>query len=491
MYETMREPLVNAPDDIRHDAATESLPSLNTGTARERANVVALVRRYGWNATSFQVLEPGYHYFFPGDGDEACVAYVDTGRAWVAAGAPLAHAERMAAVAGAFIAAARAAGRRACLFATEERFTAQSQLRSLPIGEQAVWDPADWPAALARGGRLREQLRRARTKGVRVREVDAGEAMKPGTATRAAVSDLVESWLRSRELAPMGFLVQVDPLTLFPEHRLFLAERVTEAEPGTRGETGGKLVALLSMAPIYARNGWSLQHLIRMPDAPNGTTETLIDCAMRWAANAKADLLTLGLAPLAGDVPAPLRLARRAGRALFDFEGLRAFKAKLRPARWDRVFLSFPPEVGPVRAVLDVLAAFARGGLLRFGLRTLMRGPMLVVRLLAWLLVPWTVLLASVDARVWFPRPAVKWAWVAFDATLFVALSMLHRRWRDGLALAITAAIGADAVLTVLEAVTWNVPRMTTPGEWAVLAVAISAPIAAFITLWRARVRGR
>jgi len=211
---------------------------------------------------------------------------------------------------------------------------------------------------------------------------------------------------------------------------------------------------------------------------------------MRGAADAKADLLTLGLAPLAGDVPAPLRLARRAGRALFDFEGLRAFKAKLRPARWDRVFLSFPHDVGPVRAVLDVLAAFARGGLLRFGLRTLMRGPTLVVRLLAWLLVPWTVLLASVDTRVWFPRPAIKWAWVTFDAILAVALGVLHRRWRDGLARAITVAIGADALLTLFEGVTWNVPRIATASEWAVLALAIAAPIAAFVTLWRARVRG-
>jgi lysylphosphatidylglycerol synthetase-like protein (DUF2156 family) len=451
--------------------------------------VVALVRRYGWNATSFQVLEPGYRYFFP-DGGDACVAYVDTGSAWVAGGAPLARDDRMAAVADAFIAAARAAGRRACLFATEERFTAQAPLRSIPVGEQAVWDPADWPAALARGRRLREQLRRARAKGIRVREVDADDAMKPGTATRAAISALVERWLRSRELAPMGFLVQIEPLTLLPEHRLFLAELAPE-DAGTPNAGNGELVALLSMAPIYARNGWSLQHLIRAPHAPNGTTETLIDCAMRWAKDAKADLLTLGLAPLAGDVPAPLRLARRAGRALFDFEGLRAFKAKLRPARWDRVFLSFPPDVGPVRAVLDVLAAFARGGLLRFGLRTLMRGPKLVVRLLAWLLVPWTLLLASVDTRVWFPRPAVKWAWVTFDAILAVTLGVLHRRWRDSLARAVTVAIGADALLTLFEGVTWNGPRTTTAGGWAMLALAIAAPLAAFTTLWRARVRGR
>jgi lysylphosphatidylglycerol synthetase-like protein (DUF2156 family) len=480
---------VTAPDDSRHTVATEPSRTPDgrerTSNARERAMVVALVRRYGWNATSFQVLEPGYRYFFDGGDGDACVAYVDTGSAWVAGGAPLAREDRMAAVAEAFIAAARAAGRRACLFATEERFTAQAPLRSLPVGEQAVWDPADWPAALARGRRLREQLRRARAKGIRVREVDADDAMKPGMPTRAAISALVDRWLRSRELAPMGFLVQIDPLTLLPEHRLFLAELVPE--------DGGdaELVALLSMAPIYARNGWSLQHLIRAPHAPNGTTETLIDCAMGWAKTAKADLLTLGLAPLAGDVPAPLRLARRAGRALFDFEGLRAFKAKLRPARWDRVFLSFPNDVGPVRAVLDVLAAFARGGLLRFGLRTLMRGPMMVMRLLAWLLVPWTVLLASVDTRVWFPRPAVKWAWVVFDAILAVALGVLHRRWRDGLARAITAAIGADALLTLFEGVAWNLPRTTTPGGWTVLALAIAAPIAAFVTLWRARVRGR
>ena len=435
-------------------------------------------------------------------GDDACVAYVDTGRAWVAAGAPLAPERRLAEVTATFIAAARAEGRRACLFATEERFTAIVPLKSLPIGEQAVWDPAAWPAALAHSRRLREQLRRARAKGVRVRVLDLAGSAADDT-TRAAIATLVQRWLRSRELAPMGFVVQIEPLTLLPEHRLFVAEVAESVEPGEVAEMAepadpaapparaGELIALLSMAPIYARSGWSLQHLVRAPEAPNGTTETLIDHAMRWAAGQGAAFLTLGLAPLAGDVPAPLRLARRAGRALFDFEGLRAFKAKLRPTRWDRAFLSFPPEVGAVRAVLDVLAAFARGGLLRFGLRTLMRGPMIVVRLLAWLLIPWTILLASVDAQTWFPRPAVKWAWVIFDAGLAVALVLLCRRWRDGLARAITVAIGADAALTLFEGVAWNAPRTTTLAGAAVLALAIAAPLAAFTTLWRARVRGR
>ena len=64
----------------------------------ERAHVLELVRRFGFGATSFQVLEPGYRYFFPDR--EACVAYIDTGRAWVAAGAPLAAEARFAGVVG-------------------------------------------------------------------------------------------------------------------------------------------------------------------------------------------------------------------------------------------------------------------------------------------------------------------------------------------------------------------------------------------------------
>ena len=62
----------------------------------DRQRALALLRRHGWNATSFQILEPGFLYWFDGphgdrdsDGDSddgACVAYLDTGRSWVAAG---------------------------------------------------------------------------------------------------------------------------------------------------------------------------------------------------------------------------------------------------------------------------------------------------------------------------------------------------------------------------------------------------------------------
>jgi len=440
-------------------------------------SVRALVRRFGWNATAFQVLEPGYQYLFVGA--DACVAYVDTGTAWVAAGAPLADEGRFAEVTAAFVAAARQARRRACLFATEERFVSRVALRRLAIGEQPIWDPALWPETLKRNRRLREQLRRARAKEVQVRAIPAAELLAPSSATHAEIAALVSQWLRARELAPMGFLVQAEPLTFLPEQRVFVA-----AHQGT-------LVGLLAMSPIYARGGWLLQRLVRAEGAPNGTVEALIDQAMRAAASDGARLVTLGLAPLAGRVAAPLRFARRAGRALFDFEGLRSFKAKLRPTHWDRVYLSFPPGQSAARSVADVLTAFARGGLLRFGLRTLLRGPAILVYLLAVLLIPWTALLACADTEIWFPHPAVKWFWVAFDIGLAAALYVLQRRWYDRLALIVAIAIGADAVSTMVEAWVWNLPRAATLGARLVLIVATAAPAIAFGVLWRARLRRR
>ncbi|MGZ6135391.1 MAG: phosphatidylglycerol lysyltransferase domain-containing protein, partial [Myxococcaceae bacterium] len=84
----------------------------------ERRRVLAVLRRHGWNATSFQVLEPGFQYWFADE--DACVAYVDTGSAWVAAGAPLTAPARIGAVGEAFHGRAREAGRRVAFFGVEQ-----------------------------------------------------------------------------------------------------------------------------------------------------------------------------------------------------------------------------------------------------------------------------------------------------------------------------------------------------------------------------------
>jgi phosphatidylglycerol lysyltransferase len=329
---------------------------------------------------------------------------------------------------------------------------------------------------VVRGSRsLREQLRRAHAKGVTVRALTP-EDVAPGQPTRVQLDGLIARWLASRPIAPMGFLVHVDPFTFPDERRYFVAEQA------------GQVVGFLCAIPIYARPGWFFEDFLRAPGAPNGTVELLIDAGMRAAAAEHAPYVTLGLVPLSGEVSPWLRAARRWTRSLYDFDGLRAFKAKLKPCGWDPVFLAFPRERSGLAAVFDTLTAFSRGGLLRFGLETLLRGPAIVMRVLAILLLLWTAVQAIPASLRWFPSPIWQWSWVSFNVVLAASLLVLSYRWRAALADVVATAVTLDAVLTLGQAILYDLPRRRGPLDVVVAIVAILAPTIAAILLWNARV---
>jgi phosphatidylglycerol lysyltransferase len=277
----------------------------------------------------------------------------------------------------------------------------------------------------------------------------------------------------------MRFLLSVELFHLPGRHRCFVAE------------LDGRIVAFAGVVPVPARGGWLLEDLVRDPAAPNGTGELLVDAVMRAAVDGGIGWLTLGLAPLAGDVAAPLRMARRGSRLLYDFEGVRAYKAKLRPSAWVPMHLAFPATQGPIASVVDALAGFARGGFPAFGLQTLLRGPTVLLRLLALLLVPWMLLLALAPVGPFFPAAWIKWAWVGFDAVMAAGLFRLASRRSAALAVGLAAAATADALITATQATFWNLPRAHGFVAHVLIAVACAAPAFASATLWGAAVRAR
>ncbi|MBK6461612.1 MAG: DUF2156 domain-containing protein [Myxococcales bacterium] len=440
----------------------------------DRRAFLALLERYGREATSFVALGAGFRYLWLGD--DLCVPYVDTGGAWVAAGSPVGPPELCAAAGRAFSERARGAGREAVLFATEEPSASSAELSSLRVGEQPVWAPADWGATVSRVRSLKEQLRRARAKGVRVERLATAEVEQAGRR-RGAVHSLIARWLSTRPMAPMGFVVQVAPFTFASERRYYAAWR------------GDLLVGFLGLSPIPARDGWLFENLLRDPRAPNGTAELLFDGAMRDLATDGVAYATFGLAPLAGELPGWLALARRCGQPLYDFAGLYAFKAKLRPARWEPVFVSYPRGGPAVVAIYHALQAFAGGGFVRFGLATLLRGPGVVLRALTATLVPWTAALALAAPDRWFPSPCVRHAWTTFDLTLTLCLVALLARWRRALATGLAITVTLDAAVTAAQALLWNAPRARTLGDAGAALVAVSAPALAAAVLWGARRR--
>src|SRR6185369_10001749 len=189
----------------------------------------------------------------------------------------------------------------------------------------------------------------------------------------AATGDMracLAEWLRTRRAPTMHFLVEPDTLGALEDRRVFVAER--------DGHAAGFLVA----SPVPKRRGWLVEQIIRGNRAVNGTSELLVDAAMRTLAVDRCEYVTLGLAPLSrhstvGELPTAMWLrmllgwVRAHGRRFYNFEGLDTFKAKLRPQSWEPVYAitdrnSFSPEV-----LLAIAGAFTRGRPLATTLRAL------------------------------------------------------------------------------------------------------------------------
>lgn len=326
---------------------------------RHDAAVRALVRRYGWNATCYQTLNPGLSHWLEPDGDGA-VGYVTATRwphgrtrQWVAAGGPVCAAADVDRVAAAFEAEAARHGARVTWFGADERLCAVREGRpgwtTLSLGAQPVWTPAGLAARIQGKRSLRAQLHRARNKGLTV---------APWTAARAehapALRHALAAWLARRGLPSLHFLVEPHTLDHLGDRRVFVAE------------AGGAVVGFAVLSPVPARRGWLVEQIVRVPGAPNGTSESLVQAAAEAVAGDA--FLTLGLVPLASvggaaGPPAWLRALfwwmRQHTRRFYDFEGLERFKAKFEPERWDPIVaLTQEPRatLGTLHAVADAFA---------------------------------------------------------------------------------------------------------------------------------------
>jgi len=434
----------------------------------QRERMLLLLRRHAWNSTSFQLLEPEFRYWFMDD--DAAVAYTETAGAWVVGGGPVAPSHRLEEVTDAFVRHAARSRRRVVFFGVEERLLRATSLRSLEIGLQPWWDPRSWVERLSVRRSLREQLRRAKAKGVRVKVLDASAVADANGPLRREIDALMRAWLGSREMPAMAFLVALSPFGFASQRRYFEAR------------VGERLVGLLVAVPVYGRNGWFFEDLLRDPAAPNGTAELLVDAAMRSVAAEGSEYVTLGLAPLTG-ARGPLRVARDLLRGFYSFEGVRAFKEKLGPDGWVPISLAVPRDSNRWFAVVDSLDAFAGGSSVRFGIRAVMRAPSFLLRTMSILALLWTLLLALPASASWFPSEAVRWMWVAFDLCVAAALFRLSRAWRNELAVLIAALLSLDTLLTLAQVWAHNAPRAAGAG-WLVIATGCAAPAMAAAIVW-------
>src|SRR4051794_10214722 len=119
------------------------VPSSRADVPRARALVLA----YGWNATAYQIVNPGFEHWFSAAGD-AVVGFVRAAGANVVAGAPICANERLDAVLAEWHSWCRARRRRPIYFGAagrlHERLSSRRGYSTLVLGAQPAWDLARW-----------------------------------------------------------------------------------------------------------------------------------------------------------------------------------------------------------------------------------------------------------------------------------------------------------------------------------------------------------
>jgi phosphatidylglycerol lysyltransferase len=297
-------------------------------------------------------------------GVEGAIVYGEFGRVWLAAGDPIAKPEDTTVLVKGFMLAASRAKRIAAFAPATEHFARQAAplgLSVLKIGAAPYFDLKTWSPRGNRGKKLRAGINQATRAGVTVELIEGfDEKFKKETA------QLCLGWLKSRPAGTtFGWLLALDPFLRCERKKMFAAR---DAE--------GRLVGLLAVSPMPARDCWYLEDVIRSFNAPQGTADLLVVQALKRLRDDGAVLATLGTAPLAeegdddvstGDHPVIERAVRSLSvpfGAFYNFEGLRKFKSKFVPTWWESEYVLVQHGVMvPTRVAHALLRAIVPGGL--------------------------------------------------------------------------------------------------------------------------------
>ena len=285
----------------------------------------------------------------------AFLMYAVQGRSWVVLGDPVGPPETHADLVRAFLTRCDQFGGVPVFYevgASRLHLYADFGLRFVKIGEAARVDLQRFTLDGHAGYRHRQALRRTERAGGSFRVLTADDVVARLPELRAVSAD----WLAERSAAEKGFSLG------------FFDETYLSRFPVAIIERDGEILAFANVWAGAGRGEISLDLMRHRKDAPSGIMESLVIQLMQWGQQHGYRHFVLGMAPLSGVEASPVaslwnRLGAfvyQYGEVIYNFQGLRAFKAKFHP-EWEPHYLAYPGGLRLPRIMADVSALVAGG----------------------------------------------------------------------------------------------------------------------------------
>jgi phosphatidylglycerol lysyltransferase len=288
----------------------------------------------------------------------AFVMYGVQGRTWVALGDPVGSAEQLAPLVRLFLERCDDFGGMPVFYEISHAHLhryADVGLTFVKLGEEARVDLTTFTLEGGHARSYRQVIRRLEKDGATFRIVPPDQVAGLMEQLRTVSDD----WLKMRAGAEKGFSLG----SFKPDYLLRFPVAVIEQ--------AGRVVAFATLWPGLQRVELSVDLMRFDHRAPRDVMEALFVHVMIWGKEQGYQWFSLGMAPLSGFETSPVaplwnRVAAfmyEHGEAVYNFQGLRAYKEKFNPV-WQPRYLAYPGGLRLPRVLADVSALIA-GGYLR------------------------------------------------------------------------------------------------------------------------------
>ena len=305
-----------------------------------RADLELWIKRYGFNSSSYVLLEGSKKYFVSPRVD-GFLAYQLNAGVCVIGGDPICSPDKAALLIEDFQHAMNTRSIGAYQVSPEmiDAFR-QAGFKDVQVGKEAIFDLKRFGLQGGQMELVRAATNKARREGVVVTE---HHPFGPGaTEVNQELREISAEWLKSKGDRELGFLLGSLGLDRPSEKRYFIARS---------GVGRGRIEGFIVCDPIFGRRGYYLDATRRRVDAVRGVMELLTTEIFRLLRDEGYEIASMGLAPLAllddpdlNEHPRLTRLMRFAYQQFsssYDFKLLYRYKAKYHPHAWESRYFCF------------------------------------------------------------------------------------------------------------------------------------------------------
>lgn len=321
----------------------------STKTKPSPYQVSSWVRRFG-NSASVALLDPSCGIYSAPHLDGVIGYRIKAGCA-VVFGDPVCSKDHLPELVNSFHCFCQERGASVVYTATSSTFAAWAHEvfkgSHIEVAEELLLNPQHDFLESSKGRRLRSKLSHPMKLGIEIQEY-----LSSDPEIQRAIEAVATDWLSGRQ-GPQIYLAHVDLFGCPEGKRWFYAK------------LGDKVIGLLMLNRLEAKEGWVLNLCMATGEAPSGTSELLVLSVLRQLKAEGCSLLTLGVVPrdtlgeIEGFGAMSSWCARKAylgAKRYFNLERRKEYWRKFHPQS-ERAYVVFPQAKMSVRYVFGVIQA--------------------------------------------------------------------------------------------------------------------------------------